>query len=313
MTVELRALLESQYPGRAIRAISSRRYPYASSFRLDELTVEMDDGERVLLIRKDFARSEMLADARMHRPTSMEDPSREIETYRRILVGAGIGPRCLVTVADPTAAQFWLITEKVRGVELWQVGDLGVWEDVLRWLAAFHAAYADHEAQLLLDHPGLPVLNAAWFGEWTSRAMSALETSSIDRSGRLRRALTGIDLAAELGALPRTFVHGEFYSSNVIVGDSPEGTTVHPVDWETAALGTGLLDVAAITSGWDPCTERQLVSAYGALAGRERDLLLTRLHLALRWICWSARASAPAGDLQKWVDDALDLAARLGA
>jgi hypothetical protein len=311
MTAALRALLAPAYPGRTIRSVSTRRYPYASSFRLDEVIVELDDGECAALIRKDFARSNMLPAARRHRPISMDDPYREIETYRRVLAPAGIGPRCLVTVADAASSQFWLITEKVHGVELWQVGDISIWEGVVRWLSGLHATYADRQADLLIDDPQLPILDAAWFDEWTSRAMAALATSSDGRAASLRRALTGLDLAAELGSLPRTFVHGEFYSSNVIVGEDSAGLTVCPVDWETAALGSGMLDLAAITSGWDPPTEAQLVTAYGPLRGSERDLLLCRLHLALRWIGWSERWSPPVDHVQDWIGLALDLSTRV--
>jgi hypothetical protein len=312
MTAALHALLAPAYPDRTIRSISTRRYPYASSFRLDEVIVELDDGERAALIRKDFARSKMLPDARRRRPTSMDDPSREIETYRRVLVPAGIGPRCLLTMADAASSQFWLITEKVRGVELWQIGDINIWEDVVRWLSGLHEAYADRQADLLVDDPHLPILDEAWFDRWTSRAMAALATSTDERAPSLRRAMSGLDLAAELGALPRTFVHGEFYSSNVIVGDDGVGTTICPVDWETAALGTGMIDLAAITSGWDAQIEAQLVSAYGPLRGTERDLQLCRLHLALRWIGWLQGWSPPAAHAQDWIGAALDLASRLG-
>jgi len=312
VTAALRALLAPAYPGRTIRSISTRPYPFASSFRLDEVIVELDDGECAALIRKDFARSKMLPDARRRRPTSMDDPYREIETYRRVLGPAGIGPRCLLAMADAASSQFWLITEKVRGVELWQIGDISIWEDVVRWLARLHEAYADRQADLLVDDPQLPILDAAWFDECTTRALAALARSSDDRAPSVLRAMTGVDLAEELGALPRTFVHGEFYSSNVIVGEDAGGTTVCPVDWETAALGIGMLDLAAITSGWDPATEAQLVSAYGPLRGTERDLLLCRLHLALRWIGWSERWSPPAAHAHDWIGAALDLASRLG-
>ena len=46
-------------------------------------------------------------------------------------------------MADADRPRYWLLLEKVAGVELWQVGDFAVWEDVARWLGAFHARFFD--------------------------------------------------------------------------------------------------------------------------------------------------------------------------
>jgi aminoglycoside phosphotransferase (APT) family kinase protein len=51
-------------------------------------------------------------------------------------------------------------------------------------------------------------------------------------------------LAAAFELLPRTLVHGDMHDANIIVGDA--GATI--VDWGTARLAPGILDVANIAA-----------------------------------------------------------------
>jgi aminoglycoside phosphotransferase (APT) family kinase protein len=306
MTTDLRTVLAPVYPGRRIRSIDWWPYLYATSFHLDEVVVEFEDGQRDVLIRKDFDRSRMLVEARDHRPVAEHDLTREIQTYRRVLAPAGIGPPCRASVIDPLAGRFWLFLEKVPGVELWQIGDIEVWEDVVRWLSELHATHRPPTNEIA-GAADLPVLDANWFTRTVTRACTSLESSADPRAATLRRGLVGLDLAVALGALPRTLVHGELYASNVLVGWPCERLTVWPVDWETAALGTALIDLAAISSGWDAATQQRLVDAYGALPGSQRDLLLCRLHLALRCIAWPNAWEPPVEHRQDWIGSAVEL------
>ena len=311
MKADVRAVLEPTYPGRTIADLHSRPYPYATSFRLDEVTVEFDDGRRDVLILKDFDRARMLPDARRHRPVVADQDHREIETYRRVLAPAGIGPRCQAAVVDAAIPRYWLLTERVRGVELWQIGDITVWERVVRWIAQLHAAFAGRRRELLADHPHLRVLDAPWFDDWTWRALARLSTSSDTRAATLRRALEGIDLGGELAELPATFIHGEFYPSNVMIGTGDHETEVYPLDWETAAIGPAMVDLAAIASGWDELTEARLVRAYGLHDCASRALLLCRLHFAIRWISWPEQWTPPREHRRDWIGTALELAEQL--
>jgi len=311
MSADVRALLEPTYPGRSIADLRTRPYPYATSFRLDEVTIDFEDGGREVLILKDFDRESMLPDASLHRPVEADQGHHEIETYRRVLAPAGLGPRCQAAVADASIPRYWLLTERVRGVELWQIGDITVWECVVRWLAQLHAAFGGQRDELLTRHPQLPVLDATWFDDWTDRAMKRLSTSSDTRAEALRRGLRGINLAIELAALPATFIHGEFYPSNVMIGTGDHETKVYPVDWETAAIGPAMIDLAAITSGWDKPTEARLVGIYGLPASTERALLLCRLYLAIRWVSWPEQWTPPREHRRDWMGSALELVERL--
>ena len=78
-------------------------------------------------------------------------------------------------------------------------------------------------------------------------------------------SLVGIyDRAIErLIRLPSTLIHGEFYASNILVQETREGCRIRPVDWEMAAVGPGLIDLAALTSGaWAERERTEMAAAY---------------------------------------------------
>jgi len=98
---------------------------------------------------------------------------------------------------------------------------------------------------------------------------------------------------------------------------------VCPIDWEVAAVGPGLIDLAAlITGGWNDQERSALVRAYAA-AGSSREpsaakldeigetLDYCRLHLAVQWLGWEPSWSPPAEHRQDWLAEATRLARAL--
>jgi Ser/Thr protein kinase RdoA (MazF antagonist) len=306
-----------------VLGLTRRPYRYATSAPLEELHVDLGDGAEMNLILKDLSRDRMIGEAGATKPEFLHQPEREVETYRRILAPAGIGPRCVAAVAEPDPPRYWLLIEKVPGVELWQIGELAIWEEVARWLGDFHAGFAGRIDEVRAANPHLLDLSAAWFRSWRDRALDRLGHSDDPRAPELERALHAYDdVAGALGALPRTFVHGELYPSNVLVvrGEPPR---ICPVDWEMASTGPGLIDLAALVGGWKEDERRRLGAAY--LEGRgapavgsreetvlEQDLARCRLALALQWIGWSADWRPPAEHAHDWLGEALELTRELG-
>jgi hypothetical protein len=306
-----------------VRALSRRPYRYATSAPLEELLVSTEDGE-MSLIFKDLSRERLLGDARATKPEFLHQPRREVETYRRILAPAGIGPRCVAAVADLDPPRHWLLIEKVPGVELWQVGELSVWEEVARWLGGFHARFAARLEELRSANSYLLELNEDWFRSWCDRARAALARSSDPRGARLKRGLGRYEtVVGSLAALPRTFLHGELYPSNVLVVTDEQPLRVCPIDWEMAAIGTGLVDLAALVGGWEEVKRARLVAAYLEGLGESGATILpaetlashlaeSRLHLALQWLGWSPDWRPPKEHAHDWVGEALMLVQELG-
>jgi Phosphotransferase enzyme family len=316
---ELLEALCGHLDGRKITAVRRRPYRYATSASLEEVIVVTEGGGEVGLLLKDLSRQRLLDEARATKPDFLYEPGRELETYRRILAPAGIGPRCVAAVHDAARSRHWLLIEKVAGVELWQVGELSVWEKVAAWLGRFHAAFAARVDELRLANPHLLEHSDAWFRAWWDRARTTLGDSEDPRAPELVRVLARYHVVAKrLAALPHTLVHGELYPSNVVVVQSDSALRVYPVDWEMAAIGTGLMDLAALVGGWDVAQRQRLVAAYctgagsAAPAGLGADLDRCRLHLALQWLGWSADWRPPPEHAHDWLGEAMTLARELG-
>ena len=319
---ELLDFLRAQAGEAALVPGSRRPYRYATCAPLEMLRVRTPAGERSLIF-KDLSRERLLGDAPVAKPVERHEPARELEVYRHILAPAGIGPRCYAVGMTEDFPRPWLLIEKVAGPVLWQVGELEVWEQVAEWMGRLHARYATHASELLDANSRLLAFSESWFLLWCERARSALAGSDDERGPKLRAALERYSgVAAELVALPRTFVHGELYPANVLVVREPGPLRVCPIDWEMSGIGPGLLDIAALSSGWEASARDALVAAYNAgLAGEagsalpeasEDDLSRCRLHLALQWIGWARDWQPPPEHDHDWVDEALEQARHLG-
>jgi aminoglycoside phosphotransferase (APT) family kinase protein len=97
----------------------------------------------------------------------------------------------------------------------------------------------------------------------------------------------------EMLVAPPVVVHGEYYPKNILIHEG----TIFPVDWESAAIGFGEIDVVSLTDNWprsitQPCEEEYARHRWpaGAPVDYQRRLDLARLYVHLRWL----------GDLPEW-------------
>jgi aminoglycoside phosphotransferase (APT) family kinase protein len=309
---------------RLIRKLTRRLCPYSSSFRLDELDIQLVGGSRVALVLKDLSREGMIEDARRARPEFLYDPRREINAYRWILPHAPVGtPDWYGAVTDPLRGRYWLFLERVKGPQLTQVGAFSTWERTAAWIARFHGAFSPLRAQQLAERTGALVYDEAFYWRWLRRAQRFAENDP-----SRRRIVDGIARGYEavidrLTTLPRTLIHGELYACNVVVGRGRHHERICPVDWEMAAFGPGLIDLAALSAGWADSKQRALARAYIAARGsgtatRARvrsdfatDLDCCRLHLAVRMLGWSDAWQPPPDHARNWLAEADRISRRL--
>jgi hypothetical protein len=329
-TEELRAVLERELehhfgPSGRIVALERRPLQYRSSYALDELHVRLEGGEALALIFKDLGPASLPESVRVVKPDFLVDPQREIEVYRRILQSRRLGtPTCYGAVADAQRSRYWLFLERVPGVPLWQVGELAVWRQAAAWLAAFHQRL---EPQEELDETArqahLLRYDADFYRLWLRRALAFAQQRVASERRRLEWLAGRYERVIErLLALPACIIHGEFYASHILVQENPATTRLAPVDWEMAALGPGLIDLAALIAGnWSEPEKLTMAAAYHEALCRVHPghappawndfaeaLLCCRLHLAVQWLGWSENWTPPPEHASNWLQEALDVA-----
>jgi thiamine kinase-like enzyme len=320
----LRELLCSHFNRQlSIARLERQTSLYSSSFVLEELDIKLEDGRVLQLMFKDSSNHALLPTARNIKPAFVYDPRREINVYQKILPVRRTGTAtCFGAVVDPQLDRYWLFLERVPGVELYQVGELEKWQQAARWLAGLHTGLAA-QGDLLSATCHLLTYDGDYFRQWPRRAAAFLKAEQSQR--RLEWLTKRYERVIEfLTGLPRTFVHGEFYASNVLVQETEAGLRICPVDWEMAGLGPGLIDLAALTAGeWAEEERLAFVRAYHAeLASRQPEpmswetflgaLDWCRLHLAVQWLGWSPAWSPPEAHAQDWLREALIVAEKIG-
>jgi aminoglycoside phosphotransferase (APT) family kinase protein len=323
----LQAALRQHFadPALSIATLERRPSEYRSSFVIEDLDVALADGRRLELLFKDASPGAMSGEAALVKPGFLRDPGREIYVYREVLPSAGVSaPVCFGVDVDEAAGRYWIFLEKVKGVELYQVGPVETWEHAARWLARLHGRFAPR-AGALATQGRLIVQNPALWRGWIERAcaFAPRRGASDVQVRRLARLAEHYGVVIDrLTAEPPTFLHGEFYASNVLVEELGDRVDVKPVDWEMAAVGPGALELAALVSGkWAELPRRRLVSAYcDALAGFDAGVArgvaasidYARLHLAVQWLGWSEHWVPPPQHAHDWLGEAVELADALG-
>lgn len=302
--------------------VERRPSAYRTSFPIEELRVELAGEGPATLGFKNLDWEELGSQARLAKPRFLYDPGREPALYRALLPQGPAGPPRYFGAVEE-ADRHWLFVEWVEGRELFQVGERELWEATARWLARFHAAMEPdlerHRSEgVLIDH------DAAFYRRWIERATEFADQRGDGSAARVAWLLERHDQVIEaLRALPRTVIHGEFYPSNVLVvsaADPAHGplgggsdTRVAPVDWELAAAGPALTDLAAFVSGWAAADREALVAAYAAEPGvpafTDRDLDFARLQVSIQWLGWAPPQWQPPEERQyDWLGEAVGLA-----
>jgi Ser/Thr protein kinase RdoA (MazF antagonist) len=314
---------------RAIVSLERRLCPYTSTFTIEEIDVAFADGSALRLVMKDLSPEAMADSVRRARPEFLYEPRREIQAYRWILPYAPPGTAIWYgAVANPSTRRYRLFLERVEGLELRHVGAFSIWERAARWIARFHRGFRSFPSAgltQLVESARLLVYDEAFYWRWLERAQQFAAGRPAVRRVIDRIARRYPPIVRRLASLPRTLIHGELYPCNILIRRTGRQVRVCPIDWEMAALGPGLMDLASLTTGWHQRQQRALIRAYRAAAPDAAarsariphdfwvDLECCRLHLAVRMLGWSETWAPPPQHARDWLADAASLAERLQA
>ena len=282
-----RVVTERFGPYSAIIALDRRRWHEASSYPAEVLTARLASGEELALFFKDFGSSAFQkVEPRLQR-------DRELRVYRDVLADAGLGtPEYFGSTWDESRERYWLFLELVVGTPLAYCG-FDHWIAAVGWLARLHGHCAAHP-RTMVRRDFLLTHDANFFWTTARRAMRAVSSISLLLAERvdeiLRRYASCVDVMASQRP---TLVHGAFKPRHILVDAASARPRFCPVDWELAAAGSNVYDLAFLAHGLKGEPLERLLEAYRReaiardlpLSGREEMRYLVdcfRLHRVLK-------------------------------
>jgi hypothetical protein len=233
-----------------------------TSFSAQILTLQLDCSSPLKLFVKDYGSSSLPKDGLALRS------NREHKLYGELLSQVALDTaRYYGTVQRPGEGGRYLLIEFVEGIWL-DYCDFGDWTRAAAWLGKLHGAFMNKQNELL-DADYLVVHDAEYFGAMADKALKSVAQFSSDQADRLAPVLERYDeIVSIMASQPTTLVHGSFRLRNVLVTPNQSSVRICPVDWELAARGGGLHDLAFLADGFNPQKVRILLSAYVEQLGK---------------------------------------------
>ena len=302
---------------RSIAAVECRPSPYQSSCGLHEVDVWFEDGSTQALMAKAIDWEAMSPEAHRARPQWLSDQQRERVVYECLLTTADVGSAPYFGVYVGESGIRYLLLERIDGVPLWQSGNFETWTEAARWLARMTVRITPGMVTASRAAPHLLRYDRPFYEAWMQRACAfhARSNPVVETLSRPHRKV--VDW---LSCERQEFLHGEFYSSNVMIESRPAlPDVVRPVDWEMSALGPASIDLACLLAGsWTDDQRAEVADAYyGELAtlGRQvpprerylRTLDYALIHLSIRNLGWSIDWTPPSDRAHDWLGEALRL------
>jgi aminoglycoside phosphotransferase (APT) family kinase protein len=209
---------------------------------------------------------------------------REAAVYRHVLSGGSSSvPRFYGTFDDEASGTTCLVIENLNGALKFSSESQGQMR-AAEWVGNFHRL---HSPDMLAAPDFLPLYDGAYYRGWIDRTIEFASPLDEKYAWLADLEKDATEICDVLASAPVSVVHGEYYSSNVLVRDG----TVYPVDWESAAVGPGEIDLASLTQGWPETDCRNSEHAYclarwpaGAPPEFARRLLAARIYFLVRWL-----------------------------
>lgn len=291
-----------------LRITSRRPSPRASTYLADVVRVRFADGSSERLLCK-YAGGVDLDPSSPHRGLA-----HEAAVYERVLRGAPLSlPHAWGSFRDSATGEFGLVLRFYDdGLTSAQASDQGGDTAAVRWLAALH-----RWAESRVDDPAWRILeryDASFYLRWLDRTCELARPLAAEYPWLEQVATAYRDRIPLLAQARPTLIHGEYTPRNAFWAEG----RIMPVDWETAAIGPGQIDLAVYTFDWELDELHELEAAYvdgrwGGAAPAEfaETMLAARLYVSFHWIfSGSFRGDVPR--VRSHLEGILDEAIRWG-
>lgn len=290
------------------RITSRRPSPRSSTYLAEIVRVRFADGSSERLLCK-YSSGVDVDPASPHRGLA-----HEAAVYERVLRDAPVSlPHVWGSFHDPGTGDFAIVMRFYEGgLSSAQASESGGVTAALRWLGRMHAW-----AEQRVGDPAWEVLaryDTAYYHVWLDRTCDLARPFAHDCPWLEQVAAAYRRRIPLLVAARPTLIHGEFTPRNAFWAEG----RIMPVDWETAAIGPGEIDLAVFTFDWDVDELPELEACYvdarwdgSPPADFAETLLAARLYVGFHWIfSGSFRGDEPR--IRNHLDCILDEAVRCG-
>jgi hypothetical protein len=250
---------------------SRRRVEGIGTFASETVECELGDGSKLMVFCKHFHFGPEESGARE------SDRFYEISVYRRVLRDIPLTlPAFLGAWTDSASGEALMLLEYLEdATRVTLPADYRtMMERAAAWSASFHRKAAE-----LLESSDLSFLEAFELDVFPSRCQSLVAAIPAELGGGNRgwieRLTERFDAVLEIvRSAPVTVIHGEYYPQNVL----QRNQMIYPVDWETARLGMGEMDLAMLLEGdWGPSdVVERCVTAYARERSGAHDMRAVR-------------------------------------
>lgn len=267
--------------GGSLAVSKRRRNVNASTFMSEILTCRLANGREVRLLCK--YGTEHNDESYGHRGGI----GYEAAVYREVVRSLPVPiARYYGTFIDPSSGNTWLFLEYLEGsARIHETEDpAAAMYMAADWIGRFHAAITPEASA---SWPFLNRYDIQYYLGWVRRT-SAFAAGLHGRFPWLAELCERAEECfAPLLTAPPTIIHGEYYPNNILA----RAGSVYPVDWESAALAAGEIDLASLTEGWPEDTVQECERAYqrarwpdGAPESFRRTFAAAQVYLLFRWL-----------------------------
>jgi aminoglycoside phosphotransferase (APT) family kinase protein len=285
----------------AIAAIHCTPSETSKSYETHILTVQLADGRGFKVFLKNYG----AVHSRARFITRQEDEiaqmrEREVRVYQGLLEDANLGtPKYYDKFWDDSREIYWLLLEYVDGTALRHL-ESNYWIAAAGWLGRMHGYFARHAPYLsqldfLIRH------DTRFFSAKAEAALDGLSQVSPGLADRLAAIVDRYDQVVEaMVAHAPTLIHGSIRPSHILVSGESQLMRVCACDWERAAFGAPLYDLAYLTDGFKAPTldlmfdsYRQAAMSFGMYVPQQEEMRYVvscfRLHRIVNSLAKSVR------------------------
>ena len=279
LRVGLSAVLAPHLPSAHLRIIRREASVFESTFPSEVVTCQFADGAERKFYLKYHCDDQW--DSFGHRG----GVAYEGIVYRDVLSRLTLpAVKCYGSYVDPATGRPWLVLEYLEDALRADLSDLPL-SAAAHWIGHFHRQTGDWLARG--ETPVPRRYDREYYMGWVSLGVEQAERMPSHYPWLAPLCRCFEEAVEVLTTAEQVIIHGEYYPNNILITRD----TIYPVDWESAAVAVGEIDLAMITEDWPDDEVKKCEVTYirsrwpeGEPPDFARRLGLARLYMHFRWL-----------------------------